>query len=645
MAQLIRATEWSRTPLGEIRNWPPPLLTTVNLMLSSPFPSALFWGTELTLLYNDAYMPFTSTKHPGSLGRPGSEVWREAWHILGPQYDRALHYGESSLQQNVLIPIEVEGRVRDFYWNNSISPVYDEGRVVGVFNVCQDRTDAILAAERLRESEARASRILQSIGDAVIVTDAETRVVRMNPVAEALTGWSHSAAQGRPLAEVFRILREETREVVESPADKVRRLGRVVGLANHTILVQHNGGEVHIDDSGAPIRNDKGELTGIVLVFRDIGERRATEKALQQTAVALKASEEELRWTVKLNAQIPWTADTEGHILDFSPRWLELTGLSREQALGDGWADVPHPHDLPRMGKAWRHALETGVPYDVEHRIRTANGDYRWMRSRAYARRSENGVIVKWYGTTEDIHDRKQAENALIQTEKLAAVGRLASSIAHEINNPLESVTNLLYLARITDRLSDVHSYLDTAERELRRVSVISSQTLRFHRQSTGPTLVTAASLTDTILTIYQGRLVNSHVHLEHRQRSKATVLCLEGEIRQVLNNLVGNAIDAMHSGGRLLLRSRDATHWPSSRRGIIITVADTGSGISEPVARHIFEPFFTTKGISGTGLGLWIAQEIVARHHGSIRVRSSQRPGRSGTVFTLFLPFEAVVQ
>ncbi len=145
-----------------------------------------------------------------------------------------------------------------------------------------------------------------------------------------------------------------------------------------------------------------------------------------------------------------------------------------------------------------------------------------------------------------------------------------------------------------------------------------------------------------SVLSIYQGRLRNSRIVVEKRKRSTLPILCFEGEIRQVLSNLVGNAIDAMAAkGGRLLLRSREATAWATSRRGLMLTIADSGSGISTKDVKRIFEAFFTTKGAGGNGLGLWISQEIIERHQGSLHVRSSQRKGDHGTVFTLFLPFE----
>ena len=232
----------------------------------------------------------------------------------------------------------------------------------------------------------------------------------------------------------------------------------------------------------------------------------------------------------------------------------------------------------------------------------------------------------------------------MLQNEKLAAVGRLASSIAHEINNPLEAITNLLYLARHSESVQEARPYLNSADMELRRVSAITNQTLRFHRQSTRPTSVTFADLVKGIFTGQQSRLTNSGVRIKERDRTSQPILCLEGEIRQVLNNLISNAIDSMLAhGGTLYLRGRDGKNWKTGESGMVLTVADTGSGMSAQTSTKIFEAFYTTKGIGGTGLGLWISKEILDRHRGKLLVRSSQRAGHTGTVFTVFIPSRTV--
>jgi two-component system sporulation sensor kinase C len=256
--------------------------------------------------------------------------------------------------------------------------------------------------------------------------------------------------------------------------------------------------------------------------------------------------------------------------------------------------------------------------------------------------RNREGEVTHFVGIQTGVTARVEFEAALRESEKLAAVGRLASSIAHEINNPLESVMNLLYLAQREEALPEVMAYLAQADKQVQRVSLITSQSLRFYKQSSRPTAVKCTDLLESVLDLYEGRAENAHVAVERRERSVESFVCLESEIRQVLNNLVRNAIDAMQgTGGRLLIRSRDTKDWRSGEDGVLLTIADTGSGISPLTMQQIYKPFFTTKGASGTGLGLWISSEIIARHHGRLLVRSRQRAGAGGTVFTLFLPLQ----
>jgi signal transduction histidine kinase len=243
-----------------------------------------------------------------------------------------------------------------------------------------------------------------------------------------------------------------------------------------------------------------------------------------------------------------------------------------------------------------------------------------------------------------DLRKQKRTEGMLLQSEKLAAVGKLASSISHEINNPLEAVTNLLYLARLDETISQqARDYLETADRELARVSQVASQTLRFHRQSTRPMRLDPQSLLEEVLLLYNARLANSHVRVERRYQPGVGLTCYEGDIRQVLNNLIGNAIDAMRNttGGCLTVRTRSLTQRSSGVPGVQITVADTGSGMTRSTLNQIFDAFYTTKGIHGTGLGLWISSRIVHKHRGSLRAYSSESPEHHGTIFQLWLPVD----
>ena len=371
----------------------------------------------------------------------------------------------------------------------------------------------------------------------------------------------------------------------------------------------------------------------------EIARRKESEEALASSEAKLRLALESARantweWNVKANT-LQWSNEIPA---------LPVIEKSRETAF-ETWRSMVYPEDHSAWDSLQEQAENCSSRIAVEFRVQDGGGAVHWMLLRGSLDGVEGGRVVSYTGIFLDVTERKQTERALLQSEKLAAVGRLAASIAHEINNPLESVTNLLYLARASTDYTETQSYLETAERELRRVSAISNQTLRFYKQSTNPTCVTCEELIEATLSIYQGRLVNSMVEIEKRKRATKPVLCFEGEIRQVLSNLIGNAIDAMHSGGRLRLRSREATDFKTGRRGLVLTVADTGGGIDPELLIKIFEPFFTTKGIGGTGLGLWVSKEIVVRHDGVLRVRSSQRMGHAGTVFTLFLPFDAVLR
>jgi len=257
--------------------------------------------------------------------------------------------------------------------------------------------------------------------------------------------------------------------------------------------------------------------------------------------------------------------------------------------------------------------------------------------------RDRSGRMTHVVGIQNDVTARIAFEDALRESEKLAAVGRLAASIAHEINNPLESVTNLLYLARREASDSVRDEYLEAAESELGRVSHLTTQSLRFYKQSSKPQAIRPVDLITAVLGIYGVKLQNYSVTVERKDRTSESIVCLESEIRQVISNLVRNAMDAMKGrNGRLLLRTREATDAKTGIKGVVITVADNGTGMTRETIAKLYTAFFTTKGIGGTGLGLWVSSEIVQRHHGHLAVRSREGQG-SGTVFTLFLPYQAI--
>jgi signal transduction histidine kinase len=250
-----------------------------------------------------------------------------------------------------------------------------------------------------------------------------------------------------------------------------------------------------------------------------------------------------------------------------------------------------------------------------------------------------SGEIVGASEIARNITGQKQAEKSQRVAEKLAAAGRLASSIAHDINNPLAALTNLLFLVESETVSEEGKQYLTTAQRELLRLAQIAAQALGFYRNYRDPVWLSITTIVDDALALHYDRISTSGIAVSRSDDSAAQVCCQPGELQQVMVNLIGNALDAMPHGGRLQLRVRRTTNWGTNRQGIRITVADNGGGMSAETHRHLFEPFYTTKQGTGTGLGLWVCADIVSRYEGRIVTRSNDAPGHSGSVFMLFLP------
>ncbi|MGB6609822.1 MAG: ATP-binding protein [Acidobacteriaceae bacterium] len=321
----------------------------------------------------------------------------------------------------------------------------------------------------------------------------------------------------------------------------------------------------------------------------------------------------------------------------------EMNGYSFALHLGRGIAGILPPATAARLERNIESVFQNGEPVrNLEltwepqpHRPRS------WL-AHLYPVRTETDA-TRWVGAIlVDITEQKRGEETLRRTEKLAATGRLAASIAHEINNPLEAVTNLLFLIRQERLTPETARFAELAQQEVTRVSEITQQTLRFYRQSTLPTIANVSELLDSVITLHTGRIQTLQVQLQRDYPAHLSLFCFAGELRQLFANFIGNALDAMTpDGGRLVIRAHNS--WQNGVLGVRVSVADTGCGISEDARRHIFEPFFTTKEATGTGLGLWVSDQIIRKHRGSVRVRSRNHGSTTGTVFSVFFPATGV--
>lgn len=355
----------------------------------------------------------------------------------------------------------------------------------------------------------------------------------------------------------------------------------------------------------------------------------------------IRRSTERFRALAESLPQLVWAADGRGRKSYCNRRYLEYVGVESLDEMDARWDQMIHADDREATVAAWKHSVQTGEAYLSEYRLRRHDGVYRHFLARGLPLRGTEGRIEQWLGTSTDVHDQKLAEEALRRAEKLATAGRLAASIAHEINNPLAAVTNSLFLAMADQNLSgETRHYLELADQELRRVAHVTTQTLRFHRQSSAASYVDPRNLVESVTSLFDRRFRSAAIKVHSEYGSYSRIYGFADELRQVMAILFSNALDALPRGGRLKLRVREGRTWPGGIKGVKIVIADTGHGIPSGIRARIFEPFVTTKGDTSTGLGLWVADGIVRKHQGRMQWRS--RAGE-GTVMSLFLPYQAI--
>jgi PAS domain S-box-containing protein len=324
--------------------------------------------------------------------------------------------------------------------------------------------------------------------------------------------------------------------------------------------------------------------------------------------------------------------DRDWRVRYANERWLKIAGLGLDEALSRNLWELFPGTEGTKFGGAYREAMETGQNRSAEEYFEPLG---RWFHVNAYP--SPDGLSI----FVQDVTEHRGQQEKLMLSEKLAATGRLAATIAHEINNPLESVLNLIYLARISSPATGmIGEYLGTAEKEITRVSHIARHTLGFYRETSVASDIDVTTLLEEVLTVYDSRLRASGIEVVRDFKIVPMVRALRGELHQVFSNLISNAIDAMRDGGRLKIGVREAKETP--RPGLTLTLEDTGTGIPPENLGRLFEPFFTTKVGAGTGLGLWVVRQFVTSWGGTIDVASSVEMAQHGTTFTIFLPLMA---
>jgi PAS domain S-box-containing protein len=419
-------------------------------------------------------------------------------------------------------------------------------------------------------------------------------------------------------------------------APLLTRDGRNLGLIQ---LSRKISGEFSEDDESILVQLTHMASVAIdnVRLYREAQEQIAETKRTQE---ALQRSKESMQLAQRCVGIGIWEWELQSGGLVWSDEICRLHGIHPESFDGkyESWMESIHLEDRQQVHRSITQAMAQSSDYEVQYRVILEDKSIRWLEARGQTILI-GGMPVRMLGVAMDITSSKLAEEALRRSEKLAATGRLAASIAHEINNPLAAVTNVLYILRTSPDMSKrALEFVLTAEEELARVAHITKQTLAFYREVSSPVLTSIPSLLDEVLSIYGRTIEEKNVSILRRYGNVEDMRAFPGELRQVFSNLVLNALEAVSVGATVAVRVRRVSG-PQDQPGIRIMVADSGTGITPENLPRIFEPFFTTKDSKGTGLGLWVSLGIVQKHGGTLRVRSSTQGSNHGTCFTVFLP------
>jgi PAS domain S-box-containing protein len=489
-------------------------------------------------------------------------------------------------------------------------------------------TDKVAASSSEAEkAQRRLAAIIEYSEDAIASKDLNGIITSWNKSAERLFGYKAEEIIGKP---VTLIIPPELHEDEPRILGKIRAGERIEHF--ETVRVHKNGQRIDVSLTVSPIRDEKGNIVGAAKIVRDITRQKKLEEAALRLAAIVESSDDAIA-----------SKDLNGVVTSWNRSAEKLFGYKPEEIIGKHITMIIPP-ELHHDEDMILSKIRRGEKIDHFETIRLhKNGERIEVSLTISPVKDDDGNVIGAAKIVRNITETSKIERALQTTEKLAAAGRMAATVAHEINNPLEAVTNLVYLAKRDLSNNDrVAGYLELASRELDRVAHITRQTLGFYRDTSSPVRFNVAETLEDLLLLYEKRFESRRIELVKQYDKALEITALAGEIRQAFSNLITNAIDAMPDGGKLMLKISKAREWRGSGlSGIRVTILDTGSGIEPKHRKNIFQPFFTTKTDVGTGLGLWITRGIVEKHRGTIQMKSRTGQNCHGAAFSIFLPAE----
>ena len=643
MGARVRAFGWDATPFGPPETWPAELKGAVDLCLHSSFPTAVYWGPELRLIYNDAWAPIPAERHPGALGRPGAEVWSEIWEVIGPQFARVKEIGEGFAAEDQRLDMIRDGVPTETYWTYAFTPIRSaSGEVLGVLNQGAETTEHILTQRALAESDAKFRAITNSIDQMIWSTRPDGFHDFYNDRWYEYTGVTYGSTDGEGWNEMFH------------PDDQERAWA----LWRHSLetgdlyeieyRLRHRSGRYRwVLGRAQPVRGPDGRITRWFGTCTDIQDSVEAREVLSRSREELerlverRTGERDRIWSG--SSDLMGTAGLDGFLKQVNPAWARMLGRSEAELLDRRFFDLIR-HDDWSATDAVSNRLRAGetVKGFVNHLVGGDGAVHEIMWDAA-----PDGEVFHIVGR--DIGDMRRLEEQLRQAQKMEAVGQLTGGIAHDFNNLLTGVTGSLELlqARVEQgRFEAVERYVSAAQGAARRAAALTQRLLAFSRRQTlDPRPVSL------------NRLVADMEELVRRSMGPAittevvgaaglwAVLVDVNQVENALLNLCINARDAMPDGGRLTIET--ANKWLDDRAAgqrdlpagqyVSLCVTDTGTGMTPEVATRAFDPFFTTKPMGeGTGLGLSMIYGFARQSGGQVRIYSEVG---QGTTMCLYLP------